>query len=161
MVREEQYSPPLAPRVALARAQWVTSVLPVWRTHCSNHRVSLENGKAILTIYFFRVLTLWVFVFATHVSPPIVSEKGSLTDRIQEHTTHHHMSVDAVISFLLGMALKKTSNKTIRLQMAAGFPGVGVGKGRCIDRNHKVKTPSSFPSFWSHQVHSQNEQLLL
>lgn len=52
VVWEEQYSPTLAPRVALARAQWVTSAPPLWRTYCSNHSVSLKHGKAMLTIYF-------------------------------------------------------------------------------------------------------------
>lgn len=61
--------------------------------------------------------------------PPIVSEKGSLTDRIQEHTTQNHMRVDAVISFILGMALKKTSEKATGLQMVAVFLGGGGREG--------------------------------
>lgn len=42
------------------------------------YKASLKNGKAIPTTYFFTVLTLLAFVFATHMSPQLFPKKDLL-----------------------------------------------------------------------------------
>lgn len=74
------------------QARCVTSTPSLWRIHYPRHRESLKNTKAVLTIYLFRVLTLRGFWIYHPCFTPTVSEKGSLSDRIQVQSTQHRIT---------------------------------------------------------------------
>lgn len=98
---------------------------PLWRTHCSKHRESLKNGKAILIRLFFLSLP-WVFC----VCHPCVSwlfQKRDLLVVGSQSRAHHpepHMWVEVVHLPSPGDAVRKTCSKTIGSHLRAGFPSL-------------------------------------